>query len=189
MSRVKKPESSAAGGDVPDSRGPVSTRLVIGPNASLSPRQALLFFSGMCLICLGIAAAFAVQGYWPVLPFAGLELLALGVALVVVLRRNRYREVLRFEGGRVRLECGRVGQGASVSSEWPRSSLRVWLESGPNPSSPTQLVLACGPQRTTIGGCLTDAERAALARRLKELIHPAWVEAGLPEGARGLHRA
>jgi len=50
-------------------------------------------------------------------------------------------------------------------------------------SSPTQLVLACGAQRTTIGSCLTDAERVALARRLKELIYPAWVEVGMPPGA------
>jgi uncharacterized membrane protein len=189
LARVKKPESSAAGGDVPDSRGPVCTRLVIGPNASMSPRQALLFFSGMCLVCLGIALMFAARGYWPVLPFAGLELLALGAALVVVLRRNRYREVLWFEGGRVRLECGLVGQGARVRCEWPRSSLRVWLEPGPHPGSATQLVLASGAQRTVVGGCLTDAERAALARRLRELIHPAWVEAGTPDGARGLRQA
>jgi uncharacterized membrane protein len=169
---------------VPDSRGPVDTRLVIGPNASLGPRQALLFFCSMCLICLGIASVFAARGFWPVLPFAGLELLALGAALVVVLRRNRYREVLCFEGARVRLECGLVGQGARMRCEWPRASLRVWLESGPHAGSPTQLVLACGPQRTVVGGCLTDDERAALARRLKELIHPAWIEAGAPDGAR-----
>lgn len=165
-----------------DPRRPVSTRLVIGPNASMSPRQALLFFSGICLMCFGIAAVFAVQGFWPVLPFAGLEMLALGAALAVVLRRNRYREVLWFEGPSVRLECGMVGRGAQVSVEWPRSALRVWVEPGPQPGA-TQLVLACGPQRTVIGRCLTDAERAALARRLKELLHPAWVEDGAQDGA------
>jgi uncharacterized membrane protein len=174
---------------VSDPRGPVSTRLVIGPNASMSPRQALLFFAGMCLICIGIAAMFTVRGYWPVLPFAGLELLALGAALLVVLRRNRYREVLWFEGERVRLECGLVGKGARLRCEWPRSQLRVWIEAGPHATSPTQLVLACGPQRTMLGGCLTDAERAALARRLKELIHPAWVAAGTPAGAAGHRQA
>jgi uncharacterized membrane protein len=163
--------------------------LVIGPNASMSRRQALLFFSGMCLNCIGIAAVFAAQGYWPVLPFAGLEMLALGAALAVVLKRNRYREVLWFEGARVRLECGSVGQGAQVRLEWPRSSLRVWVEPGPHATSPTQLVLACGPQRRVVGSCLTDAERAALARRMKELIHPAWVAAGTPDGAPGLRQA
>jgi len=166
---------------VPDPRGPVSTRLVIGPNASLSAGQALAFFAGMCLICLGIASTFAALGYWPVLPFAGLELLALGAALAVVLRRNRYREVLSFERERIRVEFGMVGQRLRSSCEWPRSLTRVWLERDAR-ADVTQLVLGYGAQRMVIGGCLTDGERAALARRLKELIHPAWVEAGSPSG-------
>lgn len=160
-----------------DPRRPVSTRLVVGPNASMSPRLALAFFAGMCLICLGIATAFAVRGFWPVLPYAGAELLALGAALWVALRRNRYREVIRFEGEQVHLEFGMLGQGAQQRYEFPRSLARVWVEDGPQPGSATRLVLACGDQRRVIGRCLTDVERGALARRLKELIHPAWVGA------------
>jgi uncharacterized membrane protein len=157
--------------------------LVIGSNASMSPRQALVFFAGMCLSCLGIATLFAARGFWPVLPFAGIELLALGAALAVVLKHNRYREVIGFDGDRIRVEFGVLGQGARSRCEWPRSLARVWVERGPHPGSPTQLVLACGGQRMMIGSCLTDAERVTLARRLKELIHPAWVEAGTPDGA------
>lgn len=153
---------------------PVNTRLVIGPNASLSGRQALWFFAVLCATCLGLATVFAALGLWPVLPFAGAEVAAVGAALWVVLHRNRYREVLAFEGDRLRVEFGMVGQGARASCEWPRGVTRVWLERGPHPTSPTSLVLACGPQRLTIGGCLTDPERASLARRLKQLIHPAW---------------
>ena len=161
---------------------PVDTRLVIGPNASLTGRQALVFFAGMCGVCLTIAGVFAGLGYWPVLPFAGLELAALAAALAVVLRRNRYREVLEFEGAQLRIECGDVGRGMRVSCEWPRSSTRVWLDRGSRGSSPTRLVLACGPSRVTLATCLTDAERVALAARLKELIHPAWQQAGASPG-------
>jgi uncharacterized membrane protein len=164
---------------VPDPRGPLGTRLVIGPNASLSPGQALLFFAGICLICLGIATTFAVLGFWPVLPFAGLELAALGAALVLVQKRNRYREVVRFDGESIRVEFGMLGERARASCEWPRSQTRVWLEPD---AGATRLVLACGAQRMVIGSCLTGAERSALARRLKELIHPAWVDAGTPSG-------
>lgn len=39
---------------------PVCTRLVIGPKASMSSRQALGFFAGMCLICLGIGTRVAL---------------------------------------------------------------------------------------------------------------------------------
>lgn len=167
-----------------DPRLPVDTRLVIGPNGSLSGRQALGFFAGTGAVCLGIAGIFALQGLWPVLPFAGLELAALGAALAVVLRRNRYREVLCFEGERLRIEIGLAGDGARAVCEWPRSQTRVWLDAGPHAASPTRLVLACGASRLMLGACLTDAERAGLARRLKELVNPAWVP-----GARSSGRA
>jgi uncharacterized membrane protein len=170
---------------VPDPRKTVSTRLVIGPNASMSAQQALAFFAGLCGICLGIAGVFAALGLWPVLPFAGAELVAVGVALAVVVRRNRYREVLWFDGDQVRVEFGVVGQGARSQCEWPRSMSRAWLERGPYPSSPTQLVLACGAQRRVIGGCLTDAEREALARRLKQLLDPAWNGDGMRSAGLG----
>lgn len=159
---------------------PVDTRLVIGPNASLTGRQALVFFAGMCGVCLTIAGVFAALGFWPVLPFAGLELAALGAALAVVVRRNRYREVMVFEGERVRIEFGMVGEGALGCCEWPRATTRVWLEPGPHGGS--RLVLACGPSRLTLAACLTDAERASLAARLKELLHPAWQQAGASPG-------
>ena len=161
-----------------DPRKPVETRLVIGPNASLTGRQALVFFAGMCGVCLTIAGVFAALGFWPVLPFAGLELAALGAALAVVVRRNRYREVLVFEEAQLRIEIGMVGEGVQARCEWPRSATRVWLEPGAHGTSPTQLVLGCGPSRCIVAACLTDAERAALAARLKELLHPAWQQAG-----------
>jgi uncharacterized membrane protein len=176
--------SAAAGGSVSEPGKPADTRLVIGPNASLSDRQALGFFAGMCGVCLTIAAVFAGLGLWPVLPFAGLELAALAAALWVVVQRNRYREVLEFAGERLRVEFGITGEGARARCEWPRSGTRVWLERGPHGNSPTRLVLACGTAQLSIGACLTDAERAGLMKRLKELIHPAWTHAGSPDATR-----
>lgn len=163
---------------------PADTRLVIGPNASLTDRQALGFFAGMCGVCLTIAAVFAGLGLWPVLPFAGLELAALAAALWVVVQRNRYREVLEFDGQRLCVEFGITGEGVRGRCEWPRNGTRVWLERGPHETSPTRLVLAYGSAQLHIGSCLTDAERAALMMRLKELLHPAWTHAGSPESIR-----
>jgi uncharacterized membrane protein len=183
LARAKNSVNVVTGGGVTEPRVPVETRLVIGPNASLTGPQALGFFAGMCAVCLAIAGAFTALGFWPVLPFAGLELAALGAALWVVMRRNRYREVVEFEGERLRISFGLVGQGAQASCEWPRRLTRVWLDRGPLESSPTRLVLGCGASRVTLGKCLTDAERAALAARLKELLYPAWTHAGASPGA------
>jgi uncharacterized membrane protein len=163
---------------VTDPRVLASTRLVVGPNASLSDVQALGFFAGLGLICLGIGAVFASLGFWPVLPFAGLEWVAVGAALFVVTRRNRYREVMQFEGGRFRVEFGVVGEGVRASHEWPRSRTRTWLER--DGRGDVHLVLACGAEQVRVGECLTEAERVSLMRRLKELIL-AGLQAGFKE--------
>lgn len=153
---------------------PPNTRLIIGPNASLSERQACLFMGWMAALGLGIAGLLTAMGYWPVLPFAGLELGALGAALWVSVRRNRYREVLGFEEDRVCIEFGLAGRGAQARLELPRAWTRVSLEYGEHRNDPTRLLLAYGAQRVEIGRCLTDEEREALLSRIRELLRPAW---------------
>ncbi|HZP12079.1 MAG TPA: DUF2244 domain-containing protein [Nevskiaceae bacterium] len=150
------------------------TRLVIGPNASLSGAQAWGFLGVTALIALGTAAMFALRGYWPILPFAGLELVALGAALWVTQRRNRYREVLSFTESVIRIEFGLIGQGASASAELPRAWTKVTLAGGPHRNDPTRLGLDYCGQRITIGRCLTDDDRERLAARIRELLRPAW---------------
>jgi uncharacterized membrane protein len=149
-----------------------NTCLVIGPNASMSVRQAVLFMGWMCAAALAIAGFFAVQGYWPILPFAGLELAALGAALAVSLRRNGYREVVRFEGDTVCVEKGEISRGLSLRLRLPRNALRVLLEHGPYRNSPTRLLLSWSGQQLELGRCLTDGERERVAQRMRELVHP-----------------
>lgn len=57
-------------------------------HCSISPLGLALVFGGLAALTLGIGAAFAAAGAWLVLPFAGLEALALGAAFVVVARRS-----------------------------------------------------------------------------------------------------
>ncbi len=42
-------------------------------------RGARLFFAAACVVPIGIAGVLAYKGFWPVLPFAGLEMALLGV--------------------------------------------------------------------------------------------------------------
>jgi uncharacterized membrane protein len=153
----------------------LDTCLVIGPNASLSVRGAVSFMIGICAVSLGIGAVFALRGYWPVLPFAGLELAALGAALAVSMRRGRYREVVSFAGDTIAIEVGEVGRGVGLRVQFRRSLTRVLIERGPHANSPTRLALSCGTQRLELGRCLTDAEREQLGARMRELIHPGWL--------------
>lgn len=150
------------------------TQIIIGPNASLSVRQAALVLASVSFVALTVAVGFTLMGFWPILPFAGLELAALAGALWVSLRRNRYREVLGFEQDRVRVGFGWIGQGASAEIDWARSFTRVVLEPGETRNSHNRLYLTSSGQRIAIGRCLTDAEREALHARIKGLLPPVW---------------
>ncbi len=150
------------------------TRLVIGPNASLSTLQACLFMGLLGTVSLAIGGFFAVRGFWPILPFAGLELAAVAAALVHALRRNAYREVVSFEAATISISVGMAGRGAGAKVVLARSGTRVLVEAGPYRNSPTRLRLSCGGQTVELGHCLTDAERERIAVRMRELIHPGW---------------
>lgn len=152
---------------------PPDTQLVIGPNASLTRSQAWAVMAATGLIGLGIAGVWAALGFWPVLPFAGIELAALGAALYVAQRHNGYREVVTFAGPVVRVEFGRVGDRERSRVEWPRAWTRVRVETGGHRHAPSCLRIEYGSQQVTVGQCLTDAERGRLAVRIRELLPPA----------------
>jgi uncharacterized membrane protein len=159
----------------------VDTRLVIGPNASLDGRGALWFMGALSATLLGVSAFCAWRGLWLVFPFAGLEILAVGAALAVSLRRNRYREVIEFAGERVRVEFGLMGRGAHSMVELPRGWTRVLLERSTHRNDPTRLVLASSGQRVEIGRCLTDEDRERIAARVRELLRLTPVQASTGE--------
>ncbi|MDE2148552.1 MAG: DUF2244 domain-containing protein [Gammaproteobacteria bacterium] len=151
-----------------------TTQLVIGPNASLKPVQAAAFVGWTALVSFAIGSFFAIRGFWPVLVFATLEIAALAAALYASLRSGRYREVVHFEPGSIRVEFGEIGHGAQASLQLPRSPTRVLLERGPFRNSPTRLLLCCFGHSVELGRCLTDDQRRQLAARMRELIHPGW---------------
>ncbi|MFT4045555.1 MAG: DUF2244 domain-containing protein [Solimonas sp.] len=147
---------------------------MIGPNASLTLGQAWLSFGLMAATGLGIAGLMAARGLWPILPFAGLELAALGAALFVSVRRNAYREVIRLAGDAVHIEFGMLGRGASAIVTLSRGWTRAELEAGAHRHAPSRLLLCSAGQRVEIGRCLTEEEREQLYRRLRELLLPVW---------------
>jgi uncharacterized membrane protein len=57
-------------------------------NCSLSPAGLGLIFLSLAAVVLAIGIGFAVIGAWPVLPFAGLEVLALGAAYLAYARKR-----------------------------------------------------------------------------------------------------
>lgn len=146
-------------------------RFELTPNCSLSKRQAVVFFGGIAAISLSVAGTFAAAGYWPILPFAGLELAALGGALYCSQRQGRRREYICVDDRLVTVlrSTGR----AEERVELPRPWTRVDLRPAPCSNWPTRLELAAMGRRVEIGAFLTDGEREGLGARLREVLRQA----------------
>lgn len=143
-------------------------QVLVSANSSLSRREAFLFFGVTSAASLLLAGALAARGFWPVLPFAGLELFALGLALGLSMKRGRYREFVSVYGDRIVIERG---AGAMEERfELPRQWTRVELEPSPWRGHPARLLLCHGKERREIGAVLTGSERESLRLRLAELI-------------------
>jgi len=112
--------------DSPAARSQVE-RIELAPNSSLSPRDAALFFGTLGFVTLAIAVFFVAQGYWPVLPFAGLELVVLFWALAASMRRRHCRERILVSDDEVAIETQFRGELTRVvfSRHWARIRLRA----------------------------------------------------------------
>src|SRR5210317_1468381 len=97
-------------------------RIVLSPNCSISWRELVLFYLATCLIALAVGLFFTLQGLWLVLPFSGLEMLALGTGLYVTSRKAYRREVITLDKDCTRIEKGvqRVHQSWEFKTPWVR---------------------------------------------------------------------
>ena len=143
---------------------------MLRPDNGLYWRTTLWVYLALVVVSLGVASAFALAGFWPVLPFAGVELALLGIALYVTARRGRYREVVRVRGGTVEIEKGYDGPRERWRFE--RAWTRVALRKARQRLHPARLVLCCRGVTVEVGAFLTDDDRAALARELDQAVGP-----------------
>jgi uncharacterized membrane protein len=120
------------------------------------------------LCCLGIGVLFALYGYWPVLPFAGLEVIVLGIAFYRCLSRSQLREVVTVGSEVVSVEKGR--QQPQQRWECPRAWARVVLERAPIAWYPRRLTVAFQGRRVEIGQFLNEEERGVLADELRQAL-------------------
>jgi len=84
--------------------------LVARRNNSLGAGGRLGVFAFIFVVSVGIATAFAVLGAWPILPFAGLEMLVLYLAFRYVDRHAADYERIAIDGDRVEVESFEGGR-------------------------------------------------------------------------------
>jgi uncharacterized membrane protein len=144
-------------------------RIELSPRCSLTPRQARRFFLITCIAAFGLALPLSLKGFWPILPFAGLEMAALGLALKLSLARGRTRQVISVTEGEVRIEAHGI-RGCRSEVVFPRHWAQVKLRADFVRSHPSHLTIESMGRACEVGQFLTEEERRLLARRLSALI-------------------
>ena len=145
-----------------------ATRIDIAPHCALTPRRASWFFISLCALCIGVATAFAWLGFWPVLPFAGLELAVLGWALRASLQRRHFVQSILITDSEVIVEENNPKSRSHMV--FPRHWAQVKLCITPSPLHPSRLLIESHGRRCEVGSFLNEQERRGLAKRLKRLI-------------------
>ncbi|HEY3785487.1 MAG TPA: DUF2244 domain-containing protein [Steroidobacteraceae bacterium] len=147
---------------------PEPQRINIWPNCSLTVRAAFLFFGTTCFVSFAIAGVMAIRGFWPVLPFAGLEMLLLGWALKTSMDRRYHRQTITVTDASVSVELR--DRGHSVQLVFPRHWAQVKLRRPDSRLHPSRLTIESHGRQCELGSFLTEEERRGLALRLQRLI-------------------
>jgi uncharacterized membrane protein len=143
-------------------------RIELAPNCSLKPTGAVLFFGSICLFSLSFALIFVFQGFWPVLPFWVLEMLALGLALQASMRRGKYTQTVLITDSQISLvtHTRRGTQKQELARHWAK----VRLRSPPRRHGTSRLTIESRGLAFEIGNFLTEEDRCRLAERLRYLV-------------------
>lgn len=131
-------------------------------NSSLIPGSFCLVFASLAAFSVLIAAGFAMAGAWLILPFAGIELAALALAVRCVMRRARDYEKVAIAGDEVTLD---------VCEDSARSTFRFnrpWAQLVEREArSGFGLALRSHGREVAVGRYLGEDQRRALARELR----------------------
>jgi uncharacterized membrane protein len=162
----------------------------LAPHCSLSPRGARLFFASICVPTFLVAGAATVLGFWPVLPFAGGEMLLLAWALYTNMQRRFEHETIDVSETQVVIEYSR---GETRRFEFPRHWSQVKIRRPKSPLHRGQLVIESHGRACEVGQFLSEEDRQRLAAELRRLIggmnqSPDLPGAGSPEQFSRGHR-
>lgn len=105
--------------------------IVAKPNQSSTWRNNVILLGALSVPSLGAGIGFALAGAWPILPLAGLEMLALGCALYYVCWKLQWRQVITVSEDRVEVDEGYLAPKQHYSFSRPAAALSVTTEDHP----------------------------------------------------------
>lgn len=144
--------------------GDSSVQWLLRRNCSMTPTQLVAFYLSLCAWSLAIAGAFWWRGATLVMPFAGIELLAVGAALAVYARHAGDRERVILTPGRLSVECT-LGRHTDQVEFAP-----AWVRVEPAHGDRSLIELSGEGKRIAIGRFVRPELRRALADELRAAL-------------------
>jgi uncharacterized membrane protein len=141
--------------------GAIGLQWVLKRNCSITPTQLFGTYLALCAVSLTIALGFTWNGASPVLAFAAIELLLVGVALLVYARHAADQERITLADGALRVEHQRGPQ-------TERTEFRAaWVRVEPRHGEGSLVELSGDGQQTFVGRYLRPEMRTPLAQELR----------------------
>ena len=136
-------------------------------NCSVTPRQLGWMYLSLCAVSLSIGTAFWFQGAKLVLPFAWLELVAVGIAFAAYARHATDGETIRLAGGQlvVELETGGKLQRAEFRRDWVRVE--------PGAADNSLIELSAHGRKVQVGRFVRPELRSLLASEIRMALRSA----------------
>ncbi len=134
-------------------------------NCSIAPAQLGWIYLVLCVVSLVIAAGFWFQGAKLILPFAGLELVTVGVAFLVYARHATDREQISLLDRRLVVELESAGRLERVEFD------RDWVRIEPSAADTSLIeVSGRGARPVQVGRFIRPELRPLLARELRMAV-------------------
>ena len=143
--------------------------IMVMPNRAMPWQHIMMIYLLISGVTISIAFGFFTQGLTLILPFAGLELLALGVVLYISAWRSNIKEVVNVTEEKIRIEIGR--NAPEKTYELDKAWAKVVLERSWNNWYPSRLLLRSHGRQIEIGKFLNEQERQCLGAELKKVIN------------------
>jgi uncharacterized membrane protein len=145
-------------------------RIVIVPNRSLSVTGLWLFYASIVALTAALGLWFEAEGFWPILVYAIVEMLLLGLCLLVCWQQGHDGEVITVSSERVLIDKrhGRHMQHREFDRYWAH----LVVSEPATRLHPRRLYIRSHGRQCEIGRCLTETERQLLELQLAGLLGP-----------------
>ena len=136
-------------------------------NCSVTPAQLGWLYASLCVVSLGTAAVFWFQGAVLILPFAWVELAAVGAAFLAYARHATDGETISLRGRQLVVEVENAGR--LERAEFNRD----WVRVEPLAGDRSLIELSGQGRRVNVGRYLRPELRPVLAQEIRRALREA----------------